>query len=112
MANKKKPESVHMACKDVGRLCVGASQFGTAAQQVFELPASVATSASEVVQTGMMRDRSDPFYASRPDVAGKRRALDTTPFVETAIPLTQVNTAALTDEPIRQRRIVVMKKRG
>ena len=101
-----------MACKDVGRLCVGASQFGTASRQVFELPASVATSASEVVQAGIGRDRSDPFYASRPDVAGKRRPLDTTPFVETGIPLTQVNSPAFADEPVRERRIVVMKKRG
>jgi hypothetical protein len=100
-----------MACKDVGRLFVGASQFGTTAQQVFELPASVATSAAEVVQAGMGRDWGDPFYASRPDVAGKRRALDTTPFVETTVPLTHVINAGF-EEPIRQRRIVVMKKRG
>jgi hypothetical protein len=112
VVNKKKPESVHMACKDVGRLCVGASQFGTASRQVFELPASVATSATDVAQTGTMRDVSDPFYASRPDVAGKRRMLDTTPFAETAIPLTQIDTAMFAEEPIRQRRIVVMKKRG
>jgi len=110
VVNKKKPEGVHMACKDVGRLRVGASQFGTATRQVFALPASLAMTAIEVVPGGAVRDASNPFYASRSDVAAMRRQLDTTESVETAVPLTHVNTV-FTAEPPRQRRIVVMKKR-
>lgn len=99
-----------MACKDVGRVCVGASQFGTATRQVFSLPASVAT-AVEPIHTATLREKTDPFYAARLDMSRSRRGLDVTPFIETAVTLTNADNAAI-EEPLRQRRIVTMKKRG
>jgi hypothetical protein len=114
VANQKKPAgSVHMACKDVGRLRVGASQFGTAARQVFELPANVVTSVTDGgVQPVPARTTNDPFFSSRLDVARKRQPLDTTPFVDTAVSLINVEVEAAVDEPVHPRRIVMMKKRG
>lgn len=45
------------------------------------------------------RRAADPFYASRPDVVGKRRPFDLTEFVETAVPMTQINESATGDPP-------------
>jgi predicted RNA-binding Zn ribbon-like protein len=103
--NKRKPESVCMAYKDIGYLCVEASQFSTATKQVYAVPKDICVSAE------LVRETTNPFYAARPDVAGKRRPFDLAEFIETAVPLTAVCEAALA-EPRRERRIVIMKKRG
>jgi len=78
---------------------------------VFELPENVVASITDVVQPVVVRSANDPFYASRPDVAGRARPLDTTPFIDTAVPLTNTE-AGPVDRPIHPRRIVMMKKRG
>ena len=86
----------------VGYIYIGASQFGTATKQVYELPADIC---SELGST------TDPFYATKIDVAAKRRPLDLSKFVESAVPMTENKTEAL-ETPFRERRIVTMKKRG
>jgi len=91
-----------MASNVSGYIYVGASQFGTATRQVYEVPMDFC---SDIVRT------VDPFHATRIDVVAQRRPLDLTEFVESAIPLTEANGETL-EEPLRERRIVTMKKRG
>ena len=91
-----------MASNSVGFIHVGASQFGTATKQVYEVPADVCTSIDK---------ESDPFYATRIDVVSKRRPLDLTEFIESAVPMTEARDEGLA-HPSRERRIVTMKKRG
>jgi len=93
-----------MAAKEIGFLHVGASQFGTAAKQVYTVPSEIA---SEIAQG----DASDPFCAARLDVAARRHPFDTSPFVNDPIPLVSVDEISV-PEPSRERRIVIMKKRG
>ena len=59
-------------------------------------------------------DTSDvnPFYAARHDVAAQRRPLDLAEFIETAVPLNRALEDSVEDDPKRERRIVIMKKRG
>jgi hypothetical protein len=91
-----------MASNVSGYIYVGASQFGTAAKQVYEVPIDVC---SDIVRA------VDPFYATRIDVVTQRRPVDLTEFVESAIPMTEADGETL-EEPLRDRRIVTMKKRG
>jgi len=94
--------SVRMASNVSGYIYVGASQFGTATKQVYEVPMDIC---SDTVRA------ADPFYATRIDVATQRRPLDLTEIVESAIPMIEVNSETL-EEPLGERRIVTMKKRG
>ena len=71
--NQIQPEKSHMAHNDIGFLSVAASQFGTAVGQVYAVPRyAVPTDPS------CESEASNPFYASRHDVAGKKRPLDLT----------------------------------
>jgi hypothetical protein len=91
-----------MASSVSGYICVGASQFGTATKQVYEVPVDICSDIGSV---------ADPFYATRIDVVAKRRPLDLTEFIESAIPMTE-NKSETLETPFRERRIVTMKKRG
>lgn len=93
-----------MAVRDVGYLRVPASQF-TTGKQIYAVPAEVYAG---VVSS---RESCDPFYAARPGVAGAKRPLDTTEFPETAVPLIRTRDDHV-EEPQRERRIIIMKKRG
>ena len=104
MLNKRKPESVCMAYKDIGYLCVEASQFSTATKQVYAVPKDICVSAE------LVRETTNPFYAARPDVAGKRRPFDLAEFIETAVPLTAVCEAALAGERNSQNKINFTKE--
>jgi hypothetical protein len=53
---------------------------------------------------------TNPFYAARPDVAGKRRPFDLAEFIETAVPLTAVCEAALAGERNSQNKINFTKE--
>lgn len=90
-----------MALKDVGYFSVAASQYGTAVG-VYAVPNyAVPASTSD----------ENPFYATRHDVAAQRRPLDLAEFIETAVPLNNSIEDSAAD-PKRERRIVIMKKRG
>ena len=107
-ANKKQvqAEKLPMAHNDIAFVSVAASQFGTAIGQVYAVPKyAVPEDISDASQT------ENPFYAARHDVAGKKRPLDLTEFIETTVPLKHLSEATLA-EPKRERRIVIMKKRG
>jgi len=93
-----------MAYKDIGYLCVEASQFSTATKQVYAVPKDICVSAE------LVRETTNPFYAARPDVAGKRRPFDLAEFIETAVPLTTVCEAALAGERNSQNNINFTKE--
>ena len=58
-----------MASSSSGYICVGASQFGAATKQVYEVPMDICSD---------IRPAADPFYSTRIDVVTKRRPLDLT----------------------------------
>ena len=100
-----------MATRDIGFWSMGAASFGTATRQVFAIPADIE---SMVCETTIVADvpNLDPFYAARPEVAGKRGSFDLSEYVETTVPMAFTNNEEFVEEPQRNRRLLMMKKRG